>query len=280
MNSNQFLAKEKLPSLSEKQGLKEWVKEIKKNWQEIGEFKISPEKLKHLAIICDGNRRAANKRNLHPYFGHRAGIETIRGIAKACRKWGLYALSFWIWSTENWQREKQQVKYIMNLATRFLKDSQLRKEILENKVHFTHLGRKDRLPAKILRELKNLEKETNKFNRHQLNLAMDYGGLDEIVRTMAKLNQLIAEGKLRITKILENHSLIFDYLDTANQPLPDLVIRTGTQKGELPHTSGFMPLQTAYSCWQFIPDLFPELTPKKLLSTIKEFLTYQRRFGR
>ncbi|MBP8591594.1 di-trans,poly-cis-decaprenylcistransferase [Candidatus Shapirobacteria bacterium] len=260
--------------------LNQWIGEVETRWGKAPEFNLPQEKLKHLAIICDGNRRAAQSRQLDPYFGHRVGIEVIRGVARACQKWGLKTITFWVWSTENWEREKEQVKYIMNLAARFLVDSDLRREIIENKVKFTQIGRRDRLPPKVKEALISLEKETENFTDYQLNLAMDYGGLDEVARAIFKIGKKLNKDKPLLGKIFKNPQLIFGYLDTAGQALPDLVIRTGVKAGELPHTSGFLPLQTAYSCWSFSPVYFPDLSPEVLLTEIKKFLNYQRRLGK
>jgi len=262
------------------QKLNQWLKEVEIRWEKAPEFNLSPDKLGHLAIICDGNRRVAKARNLDPYFGHRVGIEVIRGVARACRKWGLKTITFWVWSTENWGREEKQVKYIMNLAARFLADSDLRREIIENQVKFTQIGRRDRLPSKVKKALVDLEEETKNFVSYRLNLAMDYGGLDEVARAMIRISEAAKKERLLFKKIFKNPQIIFDYLDTAGQALPELVIRTGAEKEELPHTSGFLPLQSAYACWSFTPVYFPDLSPEILLTEIKKFLNYQRRLGR
>jgi undecaprenyl diphosphate synthase len=258
----------------------EWVTEIKKHWETIPEFRVDSERLRHLAIICDGNRRAAKERGLHPYYGHQAGVEAIREIAKTARQWGIRTLTFWTWSTENWEREREQVRFVMGLAERLLPDRELIKELQENQVKFTHLGRKDRLPGSVRMSLESLESQTGQFEQYRLNLAMDYGGLDEAARAMVKMLEAFGEGTLNPEMIKENPQVILGFLDTATQVLPDLVIRTGVKKEEIPHTSGFMPLQTAYAGWVFLPDLFPDLTPESLLLPIKEFLEYERRRGR
>lgn len=260
--------------------LQVWLAAIKDNWQSVPKFEVPKGKLLHLAVICDGNRRAAQERNLNPYFGHRAGVEAIKGIARACRQWQIKTLTFWTWSTENWQRESQQVRYVMNLAARFLADSELKEELFENKARLSHLGRKDRLLPQVKDLLENLERETKNFRRYRLNLALDYGGADELARAVVELHNLIQNKHLEPEKLLKEPSLILNYLDTRHQPNPDLVIRTGVKEGEIPHTSGFMPLQSSYACWEFIPDLFPNLTPQRLLESVNNFLEYQRRFGR
>lgn len=249
--------------------LENWLEQTEAKWQNPPDFELDKSKLKHLAIICDGNRRAAQQLNLNPYFGHRVGVKTIRGIARACRKWDIDILTFWVWSTENWGRDKNQVKFVMNLAQESLSEDNLLNELIDDQVKFMHIGRKDRLPNKLKEILDELEANTRKFSKYKLNLALDYGGVDEMNRAVEKM-------------LLNNArpEKLFDYLDTAGQPLPDLVIRTGMDDNEIIHTSGFMPLQTAYSGWIFLNDLFPNLTPESLLSAIKTFVNYQRRNGK
>jgi undecaprenyl diphosphate synthase len=260
--------------------VEEWIAQIESTWRNIPEFKVDHRKLKHLAIICDGNRRAAQERRLQPYFGHQAGIETVKGIARACREWNIQTLTFWLWSTENWEREKAQVEFIMNLGRRYAKDEEFIQELCYNQVRFTHLGRKDRLPPDVRDGLGNWERQTADFERFRLNLAIDYGGEDEMVRAIVGIIREIQGGRLSGEEILGNPRLISEFLDTKTQPPPDLVIRTGTRRDEIPHTSGFMPLQASYAAWIFLPDLFPNLAPQILLKPIKEFLGYERRFGR
>jgi len=260
--------------------LNAWLDEIGDRWKNIPPFMVNSERLKHLAVICDGNRRAAKERGLNPYFGHRAGIEVIKGIARACRQWNIKTLTFWTWSTENWEREKGQVKFVMDLAEKFLSDTKFFNELTENQVKFTHFGRRDRLPDSIIETLKNLENQTAKFNQYRLNLAMDYGGVDEMARAIARIFESFKQGIANPEMIERNPQAILGFLDTASQVLPDLVIRTGVKEGEIPHTSGFMPLQTAYSGWIFLPDLFPNLTPQTLLPLIRTFLNYERRKGK
>jgi undecaprenyl diphosphate synthase len=260
--------------------LKQWLIEINERWKTIPELGRPKESLKSLAVICDGNRRAARARGLNPYFGHRAGVEVIKGVARASRQWGIKYLTFWTWSTENWQREERQVKYVMGLASRVLAEPEFEEELVKNQVHFVHLGRKDRLPKKVVEVMTNLEEKTAEFDRYWLNLAMDYGGLDEVARAVAEIAHQVKEGLLSPEQIEDNPSLILGFLDTRGQPVPDLIIRTGVRGGEIPHTSGLMPLQSAYACWDFVPHLFPDLTPQQLLDSAKGFIEYERRFGK
>jgi len=260
--------------------VEEWIAQIESRWKTIPEFEVDSEKLKHLAIICDGNRRAARERGFHDWDGHRAGVEVIKQIAQASRKWGIRTLTFWTWSTENWEREPKQIEVIMRLAAQGLNDPRLVEELRKEKVRFTHLGRKDRLPERVLIALNRLEEQTAEFNDYQVNLAIDYGGLDETARAIGRIIEDVQTGGLNSQIIQKNPQIILGFLDTAEQALPDLIIRAGVKTDEIPHTSGFMPLQSTYSGWAFLPDLFPNLTPQALLEPIADFTEYERRLGR
>ena len=261
------------------QSLEYWLSSIESTWRETPEFNV-PENFKHLAVICDGNRRSAREKGLDPWQGHRLGIEVIKGIMRASRNWGIKHLTFWTWSTENWKRDEGQVGFVMGLAAKHLADSEALKTLVENRTKFTHLGRKDRLPQSVVTAIDNLERNTAGFNDRFVNLALDYGGLDEISRATAKIVDDAIRGRLAEVNILAHPELIFSYLDTKSQPLPDLVVRTGSLEEEIPHTSGFMPLQTTYSGWKFISTFFPDLTPGSLLTEIQKFLVYERRLGK
>lgn len=256
--------------------IENWVSEVEGYWQSVPIFQLDSQNLNHLAIICDGNRRAATLRNLHPYFGHRVGVETIKGIARAGRAWNLKTLTFWVWSTENWGRDSEQVEFVMNLTEEYLPKPEVLQEFKDNQVRFSHFGRKDRLPGNLSQIIANLEDQTAKFSRFRLNLALDYGGLDEVARAILRME----DGNFDIGRLKEDPKLILQFLDTGRQPLPDLVLRTGVNEGEILHTSGFMPLQTAYSGWAFLPDLFPDLKPEKLIQVIENFTGYEKRLGR
>jgi len=261
---------------NEEKDLDCWISAIESQWKVIPEFSVDREKFKHLAIICDGNRRAASERGFHPWCGHRAGIEVIKGVMRASKEWGIGYLTFWTWSTENWKREKEQVDFVMNLAAKNLREGKVLEELVKNEAKFVHIGRKDRLPDSVSEAIIDLERKTQYFDQYTVNLALDYGGLDEMARAIAHMmDQGISPAALR-----DRPELILDFLDTAGQPLPDLVIRTGTREGEIPHASGFMPLQAAYAGWAFLPDPFPDLTPSRLLQPIQNYMGYEKRKGK
>ncbi len=257
-------------------GLEHWIAIIGQTWNQIPEYKVNPEKIRHLAVICDGNRRFARKNGLKDWEGHRLGVEVIKGTVRACKKWDIRYLTLWTWSTENWKRDKAQVDFVMDLAAKYLKDEEVRKVFVENGANFRHIGRVDRLPDIVREGIIELQDITSSFRDYSVNLALDYGGQDEIARAVGR----IIDEDVSPEDISGNPDILYKYLDTAGQPLPDLVVRTGQDGGEVPHTSGFMPLQTTYSGWQFVPDLFPALTPQALLADIQDFEGYDRRVGR
>jgi undecaprenyl diphosphate synthase len=262
------------------EGENQWLEKVKNEWNMIPDFRVDAKWLSHLALICDGNRRAASLREYNPWVGHRMGVEVIYGILEAGRKWGITNLTFWTWSTENWKRDAAQTKFVMELASTYLKDSRTLDNLIKHQVRFTHFGRKDRIPVGVKEAIEYLESETINFDKLYLNLALDYGGLDETARGIAQITEWILKGKLTQTELLTNPGIILGALDSHDQPNPDLVIRTGVSEGEIPHTSGFMPLQTTSSSWKFIPELFPDLTPNILLNQIKEHLNYNKRLGK
>lgn len=266
--------------LTEPSAVEDWVGTIKKNWQEIPPLDLSGTKFQHLAIICDGNRRSAQERGLPPFWGHRAGVETIKGIMKAGRQWGINNLTFWLWSTENWKRDVQQVDFVMGLAARFLQDPSLVQELTANQTRFIHLGRKDRLPQSVAQSIEALEKLTAHFSNRTVNACIDYGGLDEMVRAVIRMKEQISIGRFNLNDLETDPDIIKKFLDTGSQPDPHLVLRTGCQAEEMPRSSGFMPLQTAYSGWLFDPVLFPDLTPDILQQSICKFINCQMRKGR
>ncbi len=256
-----------------------WTKEIEERWSDIPNFIIDQSKLKHLAVICDGNRRAAEQRGLPSFWGHRAGVEVIKGLMKAGEKWDISTLTFWVWSTENWQRNQKQIDFVMSLAGRLLKQKDFTNTFTEHETRFIHLGRKDRLPTPIQEGINALEESTAGFDKRTVNLAMDYGGIDEVARAVIRLVHQTNVGRFNLDDLEKDPNVISQFLDTGEQDRPDLVIRTGTKPGEILHTSGFMPLQIAYAGWEFVDNLFPELTPEQVMGSLERFTNYKRRFG-
>lgn len=221
----------------------------------------------HIALILDGNRRWARARKLKPWEGHKAGLDAVVKVAKASRDFGVHTFTIWAFSTENWDRSAQEVKKIMDLFDMAL--DEFRKDLVSNQVRFIHLGRKDRLPSNLIDKMTKIENETRNFDKHTLNLALDYGGHDEIIRAV---NKIIKDKKTQVTiKEFEK------YLDTASQlyPYVDLFIRTSGEQ----RTSGLLPWQMDYAEYYFEQEHLPDFTPEKLREAVLDYSRRRRRFG-
>ncbi|MDO8610019.1 MAG: polyprenyl diphosphate synthase [bacterium] len=225
--------------------------------------------IRHIAIIPDGNRRWAREKNLLPLEGHRKGAEQMIALAKKIKELQIPVVSFWAFSTENWNRTKNEVEGLMILFSLMFK--QYFDSIIKNKIRFIHIGRKDRLNKQILKSILELEEKSKHFTNHYFVLAMDYGGRDEVIRAINK----IQNSQVKIQNINEEN--FNQFLDTRDvpYPYPDLIIRTS---GEM-RTSGFMIWQAAYSEYIFSKKYFPDFSPQELQLCIDEFLKRQRRFG-
>lgn len=221
----------------------------------------------HVVIIPDGNRRWAKKHGLRPIEGHKKGLDIALKVVKASRGLGVKILTMWGFSTENWNREPFEVKYLMKIYTLFFKKHL--KELVREGVKFNWIGRRDRVPKSLKNILEKIEKETSKNTKYILNICIDYGGHDEIVRAFKKL---LKRG-VPASKI--NEEMIAKNLDTAGQPDPDLLIRTS---GEM-RTSGILPWQTVYSELYFAKMFFPDFSVDELKRAIGEYSARQRRFG-
>lgn len=222
---------------------------------------------KHVAIIPDGNRRWARNKGLIGTKGHKKAAEydNVLSILDETKKLKTKFLSIWGFSTENWKRSKTEIKIIFHLILKITR--KLRKDAHKNKTRFRFFGRRDRIPKKLREELENLEKETKKYKEFNVQLCLDYGGRDEIVRAV---NKILKEKKKKI-----DEKSFEKYLDSSGIPDPDLIIRTSGEK----RISGFMPFQSAYSELYFVEKNFPDFGGKDIRKAINEFGKRKRRFG-
>jgi len=222
---------------------------------------------KHVVIIPDGNRRWAKSRGLDAFYGHHhAGNgQNINELFRETKRLGIEYISFWGFSTENWKREEKEIKEIFDLILNNL--SALKKNAHKEGIRFRHIGRRDRLPKKLVSELKKLERETEKYDSLNVQLCLDYGGRDEIVRAVNKML------KDKVGKVGEKE--FASYLDTRGIPDPDLVIRTSGER----RISGLMPFQSIYAELYFTDVRFPEFGPRDLRAAVSEFRNRTRRFG-
>jgi undecaprenyl diphosphate synthase len=224
----------------------------------------------HVAIIPDGNRRWAKAKELSPFRGHEEGVERASELLRHGRKLGIHTITFWGLSTENLTgRSPEEVSFLSELLSKTV--DRFLHEAKESNMRFVHLGRTDRLAPKLLERLRSAQDETRANKTHVLNLAVDYGGHDEILRAVARWRESSGAGESL------NEEKFAQFLDTNDEPYPnpDFVIRTS---GEM-RTSGLMPWQIAYSELFFEKSLFPDFTVRKFDLALAEYTTRQRRFG-
>lgn len=213
----------------------------------------------------DGNRRWASEKGLPKLVGHQKGAEALKKIVNYCGGLGVQVVTVYAFSTENWDRPEEEVEYLMSLLVVWIDD--FLKEIKENGIRFRHIGNRERLPEKVLASIDRAADETKDNNKMIFNIALNYGGRDELRRAIIKLAG--AKDEITEEKISEN-------LDTAGLPDPDLVIRTS---GEM-RLSGFLLWQAAYAELYFTPKYWPDFDEAELDSAIAEFNSRQRRFGK
>jgi undecaprenyl diphosphate synthase len=226
----------------------------------------------HVAIIMDGNGRWAKKRLLSRINGHEKGAEAVRMVVRTCRELGIRVLTLFAFSTENWQRPRTEIDALMGLLRRFLA-SEL-KEILKNDIRLHVIGQMQRLPADIQAVLESAMADSRRNQTLQLNLALSYGGRDEITRAVRELAQQVSEGRLHPESITEE--VLTAHLDTHGLPDPDLLIRTG---GDM-RLSNFLLWQLAYAEIFVSDTLWPDFTRDQFQRILDDFKGRQRRFGR
>ncbi len=236
----------------------------------IGEFcDLDPDMMpKHVAIIMDGNRRWARKHGKELTEGHRAGAENLADIVDHCEKLGVKTLTVYALSTENWRkRAKKEVKGIFDLIIEIVK--QKKEEYKKRGIKFFVLGNIQAFPRRVKDAISEMLNIVKKHERMRFNVALNYGGRDEIVRAIKKM----MEDEVAPSEVDEE--LINNYLDTNGQPDPDLVIRTG---GEL-RLSNFLLWQTSYAELFFTDTFWPDFGPENLEKAILDFQERNRRFG-
>ena len=229
---------------------------------------------RHIGIIMDGNGRWAKQRGLPRSEGHRAGANTFRRICDYAAELGVECLTFYAFSTENWKRPVQEVAAIMDLFRDYLREAQERETENEQKgFRIRYIGTREGLAPDIVGMIELIERQSAAQTATVINLAVNYGGRDEIVHAVRALAAEAAAGTLEPSEITEQ--MIGDRLYTAGLPDPDLIIRPS---GEL-RLSNFLTWQSAYSELWFSDILWPDFTPEDLDRAILDYNERNRRFG-
>lgn len=222
----------------------------------------------HIGIIMDGNGRWATQRGFRRTRGHREGIEAAKRVVLEAIAQGVSVLSLYAFSTENWRRAEEEVSFIMGLVARNLRDQY--DFYRENRVRVLHSGNLERLPAAVQREIKAVTSETKDHDRITVNLAVNYGGRDEIIRAVNRWIDDRGDAAQRC-----DEERLRAHLDQPEFPDPDLIIRTGGEK----RISNFMLWESAYAELYFSDRLWPDWGAEDLKSAIEDFRARKRNYG-
>lgn len=225
----------------------------------------------HIAIIMDGNRRWAARQGFPPIVGHWKGAETLTKIVRAASELGIKALTVYSFSTENWSRSQEEVDGLMHLFQAYLQRE--RASMVREGVRLEAIGDHTRLPSFVVRELEISKSSTAHCKKIDLVLAINYGGRDDIRRAFLAMTESIEKGKLLKEKITEE--TISHYLDTAQWPDPQLLIRTSGERRQ----SNFLLWQLCYSEFYNTDVLWPDFNEHHLLEAVREHQLRQRRLG-
>lgn len=224
--------------------------------------------LKHIAIIMDGNRRWAKEKNLPSAMGHKKGVEALKATLRACDDFGIKYLTVYAFSTENWNRKKEEVDFLMELLALTLTNELA--EMHAEGVKISFIGDISKLSPKLQKILANSVETTKNNTGVNLQIAFNYGARDEILHAVKS----IAQKGLKPEEITEE--IISQNLYTKGIPDPDLLIRTG---GEM-RISNYLLWQIAYSEILVVKEFWPDFGKESLINAVKEFQNRQRRFGK
>ena len=227
---------------------------------------------KHIAIIMDGNGRWAQKKGLSRTAGHRAGIERVKEIADAAQKLGIEVVTFFAFSTENWQRPKKEINVLMRFLNNFL-DSRIN-ELHKNNIRFIVIGKDDPMPKYLQAKINEAENRTKNNSGLTVVLALNYGSRQEIVDAVKKFVDSVIRGQVKIDNLNENE--FSRYLYTAGLPDPDLLIRTS---GEI-RLSNFLLWQLSYAELYFPKIYWPDFGKEEFKKAIEVYQNRNRRYGK
>lgn len=222
--------------------------------------------IKHIAFIMDGNGRWAKKRGMPREYGHKAGVKTFETVLERCADYDIKAVTFYVFSTENWKRSDKEVNALMKLLEDYLTDCEKRLLRKEKDIRFIFLGDKAPFSPSLRKKMEDIER-ISKENTRIVNLAINYGGRSELVHAF---NTLAKEGKREVSEDDINNAVY-----TKDSPELDMIVRTG---GDL-RISNFLLWQVAYAELYFTDKLWPDITAEDVDKAIEDFKRRHRRFG-
>jgi len=229
---------------------------------------------RHVAIIMDGNRRYATELGLTPDIGHVFGRDKLEEVLEWCFDLGIKNLTVYAFSTENFERESSEVKTLMNLCKEELNKASKDSRIHKNEVRIRVLGHLESLPDDISESAQYVMDETKKYEKYSFNIALAYGGREEILQAIKKIASDVKKGKLELNEIQE--PIVSKYLYTNGLPDPDLILRTSGEE----RISNFLLWQLAYSELYFSDVYWPAFQKRDFLKAIRTCQQRKRRYGK
>jgi undecaprenyl diphosphate synthase len=226
----------------------------------------------HVAVIMDGNGRWAKQRGLLRIMGHQRGVDSLKGLLRCCKDWGIPALTAYAFSTENWGRPLDEVEFLMTLFERVLRREL--KEMMEENVRIRFVGNLEALPTSLQDEIERSMQDTKENTDIQFTVATNYGGRQEILQACRKIATQVQQGLIGPDDIDE--ALFESHLYTAGIPNPDLLIRTS---GEM-RISNFLLWQMAYAEIYVTQTLWPDFDRMEFHKALLEYQQRERRFGK
>jgi len=226
----------------------------------------------HVAIILDGNGRWAKSKGMPRNYGHVQGAKTVEVICEEAYKMGIQYLTVYAFSTENWNRPKEEVDALMKLLRNYMKNCLTTAK--KNRMCVRVLGDKTGLDEDIRKRIEELETATRDNDGLHFQIALNYGGRDEIVRAVKKIAEKVKTGEIQADDVTED--LISDSLDTRGLPAPDLLIRTCNEQ----RISNFLLWQLAYTEFYFTPVAWPDFSKEELIKAVEAYNHRDRRYGR
>ncbi len=231
------------------------------------------QRIKHLGIIMDGNRRFAKRLMKNPWQGHAWGAKKVEKVLDWCLELKIPQVTLWSFSIENMNRPKIEFNYLMDIFEKEFLEVVNKEKIHKNKVRINVIGRTDLLPRRVQDAIRKAEDATKEYSDYTINFAIAYGGREEILNATKKIAAAVRDNNLKIEQLDEKTYRKFLY--TNGTPDPDLVIRTSGEQ----RTSGFLIWQTAYSELYFCKKLWPEFEKEDMVKAIDSYKLRKRRFG-
>jgi len=230
----------------------------------------------HIALILDGNRRWAKRNLILVKDGHYKGADAVENLLDWCEEFDIKIITLYALSAENLNRKDEELEYLFNLIKTRLEKLYTDQRIHKNKMRVKAIGRVELLPESIMEVLKRLEDVTKNYDKHFLNIAIAYGGQDELVDAVKKIGSKIIDGKLTVEDINKEEIESNLYTSHLPQPSPDMILRTSGEK----RLSGFLLWQSAYSELIFMDVFWPEFRKIDLMRAIRTFQKRSRRMGK